>query len=143
MDHKEVRKQIRNVLKEEGSTEITKLAIEAAETIARTKMDHLEKICQEQLGKINQRTMAVQSFIMGEVKNDVVPRLHKTEDKFEALLELLAEAGVAADVLAKLEDKTTEVAKRKQEKAGEEIKQRLEAERAQLNAGASDGQAEA
>ncbi len=139
MDHKDIRKQIRNVLQEEGPNEAIKLAVEKVEPMINAKLDQIEKAYTNRLTEIDKRSRAVLGFIMGEVKNDMQTRITKNEDSVDAMVEILAESGVTvSDLAAKVAARIPEVRDRKEKAAAAELEANLKKQREAQEAAAAE-----
>jgi hypothetical protein len=143
-DVKLLRKQIRNVLQEEGGSEAIKVAVEQCDKLITEKLAGVERMCiarleeihkglNEQLTGIDKRSRAVQKFIVDEVVNKNQRELAFYQDTVDALIDKLMEAGVAGgpELKAQLEEHVLVIRQRKTDQAAGELKARLEAERAQ------------
>lgn len=103
MNAKEIRKQIRNVLQEEGANEAIKVAVEQCEALIVSKLAEIENMClariegmhkdiNAQLATMDKRAKAIQGFIVSEVKGKFQQQVADNEDKVDAALQVIAES---------------------------------------------------
>lgn len=141
MDAKTIRKQLRNVIEEHLTEEALKAVMEKVLGELTIKTDAIEKMCNDRLTKVDERSKNVHGF---HIRNamDLQSRQELFEDRQDAMFEILAEEGVKIDNLfEKVEARAAQVATRKKEVKAEQYRQKMEAAAARAKA-AQDANAE-
>lgn len=132
MDAKFLRKQIRNVIQEEGKEFLTSEVGTALETKLLAEMnarlDSIDKYCQQALEKQDKRSKAIQTFIIQEVTGRIQNDLFNANVTIDAVVEVLAEAGLSIENFAgKVDEKKVIIADRQRKAADEQMKAQMEA----------------
>lgn len=132
MDAKFLRKQIRNVIQEEGKEFLTSEVGAALEAKLLSEMnarlDSIDKYCQQALEKQDKRSKAIQTFIIQEVTGRIQNDLFNANVTIDAVVEVLAEAGLSIENFAgKVDEKKVIIADRQRKAADEQMKAQMEA----------------
>lgn len=132
MDAKFLRKQIRNVIQEEGKEFLTSEVGAALEAKLLSEMnarlDSIDKYCQQSLEKQDKRSKAIQTFIIQEVTGRIQNDLFNANVTIDAVVEVLAEAGLNIENFAgKIDEKKVIIADRQRKAADEQMKAQMEA----------------
>lgn len=118
-----------------SAKQIKKQALAAVNEEMNRRLNEIESYVKNNLAEQNQRAKNVQGWIVQEVKGKIQQDLFNANCTIDAVVEVLADAGLHIEGFAeKVDARKVEIAKRREAEAVDEMKAKLQAQQDQIKA---------
>lgn len=118
-----------------SAKQIKKQALAAVSVEMNTRLDQIENYCKESLEKADKRARGIQTWIIQEVTGKIQQDLFNANCTIDAVVQVLAEAGINIENFAdKVDAAKVVVAERKKQEAEDRMKAKLAEQQAAAQA---------